>query len=230
MKETKYEGYSATETGEVYSFKKKTMRKLAPEYIRSGYIRYKLSVNGVTIRVLAHRLVYETYIGEIPDKLFVNHKDGNKRNNHVDNLELVSNQENVIHAVKNNLIKVGEEHISAKISDDTLLSMLEEVSKGVTPRSISLKHNVSQSYLYRILEGTERPNIWDKVKERGINLKPGEYTPYQLRVSDDLIIKMIREVQAGNTCKSVSLKYGFDGSYMQKIMSKKRRKDIWDKL
>ena len=230
MKETKYEGYSITETGELYSFKKKTMRKLAPEYIRSGYIRYKLSVNGIVIRILAHRLVYETYVGEIPDGLFVNHIDGDKCNNHVSNLELVSNRDNVIHAVKTNLIKVGEEHISAKISDDTLLSMLEEVSNGATPRSVSLKHNVSQGYLYRILEGTERPNIWDKVKERGINIKPGEYIPYQLRVNDDLIIKMIREVQAGNTCKSVSLKYGFNGSYMQNIMSKKRRKDIWDKL
>lgn len=230
MKETKYSGYFITENGELYSHKRKNIIKLKPEYIRSGYIRYKVSVNGVERKVLAHRLVYETYKGDIPEGLFINHIDGNKRNNNINNLELVTNKENVIHAVKTNLIQSGENHISAKVSDDTLIKMIKDVDSGETARSVSLKYNVSQGYLYRILEGIERPDIWDKLKTSNIKLKPGLYKPYQYRVDDDLLIKMIYEVLNGATPRSVSLKYGFDPGYMRNIMNKKRRKDIWDKL
>jgi hypothetical protein len=52
-----------------------------------------------------HRVVYELFVGEIPEGLHINHKDGNKANNHVGNLEVVSASENAIHARR--VLKVG---------------------------------------------------------------------------------------------------------------------------
>lgn len=50
-----------------------------------------------------HRLVYRYFKGEIPNGMVINHLDGNKRNNHIDNLELTTQSENIKHAYKNNL-------------------------------------------------------------------------------------------------------------------------------
>lgn len=52
-----------------------------------------------------HRLVVEAFIGEIGPGFVVNHKNGVKTDNRIENLEIVTYSENLIHAVKNNLIK-----------------------------------------------------------------------------------------------------------------------------
>lgn len=52
-----------------------------------------------------HRLTWLYFNGDIPDKIQINHKDLNKCNPNLDNLELVSQKENSIHAFKNGAIK-----------------------------------------------------------------------------------------------------------------------------
>lgn len=52
-----------------------------------------------------HRLVVEAFIRGIKGKEQVNHKDGNKLNNHIGNLEIVTPEENIKHAVDNGLLK-----------------------------------------------------------------------------------------------------------------------------
>ena len=65
--------------------------------INSGYLVIRLCKNGVYTQKLVHRMVWEAFNGEIPARLEVNHKDLNKTNNCLDNLELVTHQENLIH-------------------------------------------------------------------------------------------------------------------------------------
>ena len=87
--------YSVNEDGEVYNDRG---TKLKPEIARNGYARVLLS-NGVDHREhkLVHRLVAEAYIPN-PDRLpQVNHKDFNRQNNHVDNLEWCTPLENLTH-------------------------------------------------------------------------------------------------------------------------------------
>jgi len=50
-----------------------------------------------------HRLVFEYFNSPIPYKRVINHKDGNKSNNHIDNLECITQSENIKHAYDNNL-------------------------------------------------------------------------------------------------------------------------------
>jgi len=59
-------------------------------------------------KYLVQRLVAVTFIGEIPPKYIVNHIDGNKKNNHVRNLEIITESENITHAYKIGLRKVTE--------------------------------------------------------------------------------------------------------------------------
>lgn len=68
---------------------------MIPEKTRKGYLRVSLWKEGVRTRVLVHRLVAEAFIGK--SDLRVNHKDLNKGNNHVRNLEFLSDRENTAH-------------------------------------------------------------------------------------------------------------------------------------
>lgn len=69
-----------------------------------GYDRVSLSIAGRKTRRPVHRIVLEAFIGPCPSGYEVNHKDGNKKNNHIDNLEYVSRQDNVKHAWENSLM------------------------------------------------------------------------------------------------------------------------------
>lgn len=63
-----------------------------------------------------HRLVATAFIKNNNNKQYVNHIDGNKTNNHYDNLEWVTAKENVIHAIKHNLVKhpSGKDNYNSK--------------------------------------------------------------------------------------------------------------------
>jgi len=72
----------------------------------TGYRIYNFSFNGVKKTLYAHRMVAETYIpNNDPNKNCVNHIDGNKLNNNVNNLEWVTRAENNRHAVYTDLNK-----------------------------------------------------------------------------------------------------------------------------
>lgn len=64
-----------------------------------GYPRVILWNSGTRREVCIHRLVAEAFIPNPEDKPFVNHKDGDRRNNQLKNLEWVTAKENSIHAV-----------------------------------------------------------------------------------------------------------------------------------
>lgn len=63
----------------------------------NGYLRVTLNLNGKAKQYLVHRLVAKAFIPNPDNKPDVNHKDGNKYNNKVSNLEWVTKSENEIH-------------------------------------------------------------------------------------------------------------------------------------
>lgn len=79
-------------------------RVLKPKKMKIGYNSVNLSKNSVKTTLYIHRLVASHFIDNPDKKLEVNHKDGDKTNNNVDNLEWVSSSENTQHAYDTGLI------------------------------------------------------------------------------------------------------------------------------
>jgi hypothetical protein len=102
--------YYATRNGEFYSDipcrpHGKEIRRLKPNKNKRGYLQVMTSIDGKRKLMSAHRLVALTYIPNPENKPEVNHKDGCKANNNVENLEWATRLENQRHAFRSGLCK-----------------------------------------------------------------------------------------------------------------------------
>lgn len=90
-----YEGlYKVSSHGRIMSLKRGIPKILSLNF-KNGYVRCILLKNSEKRTWLLHRLVYAAFVGEIPSKHQVHHIDGNKHNNHLDNLALLSQIEHI---------------------------------------------------------------------------------------------------------------------------------------
>jgi len=103
-----------------YTRKEKVLK---PAISSDGYMRGSVSLMNNLIPYKIHRLVAEEFVFKHSDNLEVNHIDGNKLNNHSDNLEWCTHAENCQHAVDNGLweIRVGDKNGMAKLTKEQVL-------------------------------------------------------------------------------------------------------------
>lgn len=87
--------------GRVHKFKETSIKA----HNRKGYLYVTMCYKGTSCQALVHRLVAEAFIPNPENKPEVNHIDGNKHNNCVDNLEWISHIENMYHAQTTGLLK-----------------------------------------------------------------------------------------------------------------------------
>ena len=103
-------------------------REIKGHIDRCGY--RQVVVNGK--QKLAHRIVATTFIPNYKNLEQINHIDGNKLNNNVDNLEWCSRSENLTHAYNNGLekTKAGEEHPNHKLTEENVKYIRNFYIKG----------------------------------------------------------------------------------------------------
>ena len=88
--------YLISQTGKIKN--SKTNKLLKGSLDDDGYIRYQLRLSTGRRKFYGHRLVYETFCGNLISGMVVNHKDGIKTNNHVNNLEQITIKKNQEHS------------------------------------------------------------------------------------------------------------------------------------
>lgn len=84
---------------------------LKPYTDKDKYLGIKIRINKKPYNFKVHRLVAEAFLQEFDKNLEVNHKDGNKQNNYINNLEMVTRKENMQHSyyvLNKNIKKVNQ--------------------------------------------------------------------------------------------------------------------------
>lgn len=141
------ENYCITLNGKIYSIKSK--RFLNHQYTDGGYECITLRVSGKTKTLKIHRLVALAYLPNPKDLPEVNHIDGDKRNNHKDNLEWVTRSQNILHAYDNNLVVNRPRQLSEQDAHD-ICSLIET---GAKISDIANMFGVSNSVISGIYQG-----------------------------------------------------------------------------
>ena len=99
-----------------------------------GYLRISLTKDFKRKKWFVHKLVAEAFIGLPVDGMEVNHIDGVKTNNRLDNLEYRTHQGNMRHACDNDLwnpaVRFGVDHPLAKLTPDKVRAMRAEYAEG----------------------------------------------------------------------------------------------------
>jgi hypothetical protein len=114
-----YEGlYQASNMGWIKSLVGRKERILKPVMHSNGYMRVSLYIDKKLQQKYIHRLVAETFLANPQNKSEVNHLDGNKTNNHVENLEWATSSENKEHAYKTGLYPRSKKYKGRKVYID----------------------------------------------------------------------------------------------------------------
>lgn len=127
-------------------------RILKPSEHKDGYLIQGLHKNGEIKYHLIHRLVATAFLpnpDHFPD---VNHKDLNKKNNSVENLEWCSRKQNLDHAKRNGKsvgFKPGERH-GCKLTEDDVREIRRRLNEGISCAQLAKEYKVSDTTIYLI--------------------------------------------------------------------------------
>ena len=125
---------------------------LNPSLDKDGYLRTALTKEGKKYMKPIHRLVALNFITNTNKKPCVNHKNGIKTDNRIENLEWCTVKENNIHAIKIGLSGQlpGEKHHMSKLKEKEVLEIINN-KDNLCQWQLALVYNISQTQVSRII-------------------------------------------------------------------------------
>lgn len=230
-KKTRY--YIGT-SGTLYSKHKKTMIPLKSSELRNKkdkdnqYHTVRLFVKGKRYNVLLHRLVAGAFIPNPENKPEVNHKDGIKSHNYVNNLEWVTPSENILHAYRNGFKhqNTGEKNHNTKIKqkDAELICKLLEENK-LSMREIAEIIGCNKTIVKNIIAKKAWVEISEKYNIDAYDVK--ESVNGNRRIRRPVAIKICEDISSGYySMREIADKYNVSYSTVNSIKQHKS----WDSI
>lgn len=131
----------------LYKGKQKALR-----FDKDGYLRCTLKKDGKKFNFRVNRLVAIAFIKNSDNKNIVNHINGIKSDNRIENLEWVTNSENIIHAVKNRFIKTS-------LTDE---EAIEIFNSRLSNRKLGIIYNINSTIVWRIKNKKAYRHLWQQ--------------------------------------------------------------------
>lgn len=167
-----------------------------------------------------HRLVAEAFIPNPRNKPQVNHKNGNKCDNTVSNLEWCTAAENTKHAYESGLISIveGEDHHSAKLTKQAAIDLINCILAGEDNETVANKFNLHSRYV-SLIRGKKRwKSLWEshfKDVEPPISRKESKRDLDAEDIIKDIFLTDLTNAEIGR-------KFSIDPSVISKIRTGKR--------
>jgi len=119
---------------------------------REGYAGVALWNGKKNTTFLVHRLVAKAFIPNPNNLPIVNHKDGNKLNNNIENLEWCTSKENAVHYINNNINKIkGEGSALSVLTNQQAKEIRIKKPKGYTLKALALEYGVAKKTIFNIV-------------------------------------------------------------------------------
>ena len=161
-KQYKDTDYYFTKYGTCYRKIDGELTLVKPSLVSGGYLQLKLYTDSGMIRDYAHRMVLTLFDREPNENETANHKDGDKLNNYIGNLQWTTPSENIKHALANGLMKprINKSRVSKKacyLTDDEVFDIRRlAVISEMTQRELAERFNTTQPNVSKIINGVNR--------------------------------------------------------------------------
>lgn len=150
-------GYLASRCGQIISQRGYEERTLKAGKHSAGYRHVNVKRTDGSFRTcLIHRLVLEAWVGPCPDGAVTNHKNGDKADNRLENLEYCSQSENMAHAYRTGLspkppTRRGKNAPKAKLCEQEVLALRELAAIGTTIKELASAFGITPSTASKIV-------------------------------------------------------------------------------
>jgi len=134
---------------------------LKPSTVVGGYHEYFLRKLGERCRGRAHQLVLQAFVGPKPEGMEINHKNGIRTDNRLENLEYVTHQQNVRHCIDVLGFNRGALHGLSKLTDDQIREIRALRKTGLALARIATRFGITASNVFYIAKG----KTWSHVKD-----------------------------------------------------------------
>lgn len=198
--------------------KRKYKEKLIKPYFNQRYWYVNLMHNSIKKSYRVHRLVYLTFIGDIPNDKVIDHIDGNTSNNHVSNLRCVTNSENCLNP--NTYYKLCKKVLKLNIDTKDVIKEYDSIIEAMVDLGIEYKKGMS-SHIGDVCNGKRASAYGYKWSWKGDQ----QYTQKEIKkakivIQFDMNGNFIKEYQS---TYDAAFQNGFSVSNINKCVNNKQK-------
>lgn len=193
-------------------------RLLKPANIQ-GYQAVTLSRDGKTFRRTVHVFVARAFLGKPPSGYEVNHKDGDRWNPAVSNLEYTTHRDNILHSRRILGHNRGSKCWLAKLTEQQAADIIALYARGVIPSEIAPRFGVTASAVCSIASG----RVWGHVNTQDTEALRSRAKQKRLKLTSDDVIEIWAMVSRGVRQGIIAERFGIHQSHVSKLAGMKRR-------